>query len=181
MSDTSYFFGYGANRSSDRLRQILGKEPQAGFGAIAEGFDLAIQTLDQIPKRAQDILRQAWGNEFKAYTLVPGKGMVTGVVWNLDEEDFKMLYAFEFIDLWSKFEVIKVKKFNGKLLEVITTRVLDNAPIAEICDGINYPNNLNGTFVGQVKNTTIQKNEDEYKVRQILKIKDELKHLSPQK
>src|SRR5690242_9686196 len=125
MSSVTYFFGYGANQGADRLAQILGKKPEGGFGGIVEGFDLAIQTLDQIPEKAQEILKEAWGSQFKAYTLVHGKGIVLGSLWKFEEKDFKVIADFEFVDLWTKFEVIKVKKFNGEVIEAMTTRVPD--------------------------------------------------------
>lgn len=173
MRATSYFFGYGANRNGNRLREILNKGPLEGSGAIAEGFDLGIQTLNQIPEDVQKILRRVWGNSFRAYTLVPGKGIVSGAVWTLDEEDFRVIKDFEFIDQWSKFEVIKVKKFNGEIIEAITTRVFDNAEISEIVDGINYIDNLNGERLKQTKNTI--GTDDEYRIKKITNIKNELK------
>ena len=43
------FFGYGANKDVNRLKEILGKYPEDGQGAILENYNLAVQNLSQIP------------------------------------------------------------------------------------------------------------------------------------
>jgi len=85
------FFGYGANKDVNRLKEILGKYPEGGQGAILENYNLAVQNLSQIPPLAQQILKRVWGNNFQAYTICRGNGFVEGRVWLIEEEDLEKI------------------------------------------------------------------------------------------
>ncbi len=170
MDNTILFFGYGANRSNERLKDIFGKELEGGYGTVLEGYVLAVQVLEQIPSQAKDILQKVWGQDFKSYTIKPGKGIVAGVVWELDNNQLEVLKEWEFIGIWRELIQVTVTTFDQKTLNVMTEKSPDESSITEIVDGLNYENNLNK----QGKRTI---EIDEYKIKEILKIKEELKNL----
>ena len=170
MDNTILFFGYGANRSNERLKDIFGKELEGGYGTVLEGYVLAVQVLEQIPSQAKDILQKVWGQDFKSYTIKPGKGIVAGVVWELDNNQLEVLKEWEFIGIWRELIQVTVTTFDQKTLNVMTEKSPDESSITEIVDGLNYENNLNkqGKRIIEI---------EEYKIKEILKIKEELKNL----
>jgi len=166
-----YFFGYGANRSKTRLNDILEKETAGGYGAVLENYVLAIQTLDQLPLEEQEAVKVVWGENFRAYTLKPGKGLVAGLIWELEEKDLNIIKQWESIGKWRELIEVKVETWDGRQIEAITEKAYDKAPIKKIVDGLDYINNLNTD--GQ----KIMKYEDEYKIKEIAKIRDQMKSL----
>lgn len=167
------FFGYGANRSRDRMLRILGKEPINGRGAILEGYALAIEPLDLVPDGPHKILEQVWGKNFRSYTLKKGEGIVSGRVWELNDEDLK-LAEWEFIGIWRELIHITVKLSNNKNVEAITEKIINTDPITEVVDGLNYIDNLNT----EKKEGENDPEDDEYKILEIKKIRAELEKIA---
>lgn len=168
-----YFFGYGAYRIKERVAQILGHTPEGGYGAVLEGYVLGIQSLEQIPNQAQDILKKAWGDNFRCYTLKPGKGVIAGVIWEIDEKDLEIIKEWEFVGVWREFITAPVKLKDGRVItNAITEKAPDGVPIKEIVDGLNYEDNLNKEGM---KDITA---DDEYKIKEISKIMKELEEIS---
>ncbi|EKD86927.1 MAG: hypothetical protein ACD_37C00099G0004 [uncultured bacterium] len=131
------FFGYGANRSSNKISQIIGALP-SGQGAIIEGYRLAYQSLDQIPEPAKTVLLKIWGNQFNSYTLKKGEGMVNGVLWEISEDDFQKIKEWEFIGVWRELTEVDVRTSDGKKLRAFTEKAPEIHPISGYVDGLLY-------------------------------------------
>lgn len=168
------FFGYGAYRSRAKISQITGKTPEGGAGAILEGYQLAFQSLSQIPQPVQDNLRDIWGDEFKAYTLKKGNGIVSGIIWNINEEDFKIIKEWEYVGAWREIIEVEVKTSDGLTFKTFSERVFDSAPIAGIVDGLLYDE---FSFVRQSQK---KQNEDieYYTQEQLQLVREQLKKAS---
>lgn len=171
MANTVYFFGYGANRDYYKLKEILGKEPKGGKGAILEGFDLAYQTLDQIPEVPRSFLQKVWGDIFRSYTLKKGTGCVSGVVWELEPEDVEKLKEWEFVGKWREIVSVPVKTSDGRTIQALTEKAQDLLPTKEIVDGLNYENNLNNFKKRDTE-------ADEYRLKELSELRKEISAVS---
>lgn len=178
--DKYLFFGYGANRDKKRIEDILKAselegedlEVKGGEGARVDGLVLAIQDLTQIPEKVQEVLEKVWGDSFRAYTLKPGIGQVAGVIWELNERQFKALKDWEFDGVWREVIEREVIASDQRKIKVYTEKAFDNSPIKEIVDGLNYENNLNieGMKVSEVE-------DDEYRIKALVDVRRELSTL----
>lgn len=72
------FFGYGANRSREKIKKVISKDPGEGIGAVLEGYVLVDQALMQIPEPPREFLRKVYGNNFKSYSIKKGAGCYPG-------------------------------------------------------------------------------------------------------
>ena len=164
------FFGYGANRSKERLQDILGKKIDPGYGAILQGYVLCVQKLNQIPEKSRKILEIVWGDDFRCYTLKRGKGVVAGIIWELSEVDFTVIKEWEQIGIWRKIISIDTLSFEGKTVGALTGTAPEDAPICDIVDGLNYQNNLNneGKKISSAQ---------EYKIDEIIRLREKIKKM----
>lgn len=135
--DKKLFFGYGANRNRSKIRQIIGKDPGDGVGAILEGYTLHLQNLDQIPEPAQSDLKNIFGN-FKAYTIRPGKGFVAGIVWSFTDEELEKIKQWEYVGNWREIVEVTVKSEDYYTVKILTEKSIDTFPVSEKVDGIVY-------------------------------------------
>lgn len=172
--DKKLFFGYGANRNRSRIRQVIGKDPGDGVGAILEGYTLHVQNLDQIPEPAQSDLKEIFGN-YKAYTIRKGKGFVAGIVWSVTEEEFEKIKAWEYVGSWREIVEVTVKSEDFYTVKVLTEKSIDTYPVSEKVDGIIYD---------EFEFTKLRKGvkEDEYYTKsQIEKIRQMISNVSQKK
>lgn len=167
------FFGYGAYRSKSKMTQVIGYEPE-GLGAILEDHILAIQTLSQISQPAQDLLKSAWGEDFKAYTLKKGKGLVHGIVWNIKEEDFVKIKEWEFIGTWREIVEVEVRTAEDIRLKVFTEKVFEVSPISKAVDGLLY----NEFILTDQHEKQKAESIEYYTQEQLKKIREDLKHIT---
>jgi hypothetical protein len=122
----SLFFGYGANRSKSKIVSILGHEPGKFVGAVLLHFNLGVQKLSDIPEAAQRIMKEVYGNDFKAYSLTPGEGVVAKIKeWEMD-------------GLWREIIEVEVMSSGGKIVKAFTEKSKDEFGISEVIDGIIY-------------------------------------------
>ena len=132
------FFGYGGNRNRDKIKHVIKRDPGLGIGSIVEGYKLGTQNLNQIPSPASDLLRKIWGNQFMAYTLRKGSGIVSGILWEINDQELDLIKEWEFIGAWRELEKVKVKTSDGNEIDAITEKVSDIHPISSFVDGLNY-------------------------------------------
>ncbi len=167
--DSISFFGYGANRNHEKIKQIIGRDPGNGLGAIVKGYQLCIQTLSQIPKGPREVLQKSWGNNFKSYTLKKGKGIVGGTVWDLTDKEFHLIKEWEFIGAWRELVTISVQTANENEVTVFSEKAPDILPISQVVDGLLYDEfeftNLRDT----------QQKKEFYSKEQLEAIRNELK------
>lgn len=160
------FFGYGANRSRQKLKEFLGKDLGEGVGAVLRGFTLNVQDLNQVPKAQRDLFLQSYGSDWKAYTIKEGEGVVAGIVWELEEDDLNKLKAWEFVGEYREIISIEVITSSNEEIEVVTEKSKDEFPTTFIVDGLNY-----NTFAFSRRNIVDPNKQQYYTQKQIENIK----------
>lgn len=149
------FFGYGANRNRSKIRQVIGRDPGEGVGAILEGYSLYLQDMEQIPERVRADLQKIFGNSFKSYTIVKGKGFVLGVIWAITDEELEKIKVWEYVGEWREIIEVTVKSEDFYTVKVLTEKCIDTFPATKKVDGLYY-NEL------ELKELEITKEEDEF-------------------
>lgn len=139
MSEVLYF-GYGANRSADMMKAIIGRKPQ-GFHAVLRGYELCVQRWEDVPENVREILSHHWTPDFRSYCIRPGKGEVLGNVWSLTELERELFDEWKIYDLWYQPINVHVKRYDGKEVEVESDMV-DN-PNLQIVNDLHYRTFLN--------------------------------------
>jgi len=165
----TFFFGYGSYRHKKKIAEIIGKDPEGGEPAILEGYMLAVQTLDQIPGKAHEVLKKVWGNPFRAYTIRKSPGIVVGNIWIIDEEDLRKIKEWEFVEeQWREIKQVEISTTNGAKIQALTDLAREELPIKEFVNGIEYEHNLNK------EGKNIYREDDEHKFKEIMRIRKEL-------
>lgn len=163
--DKCLFFGYGSNRNRSKIRQIIGRDPGDGVGAIVEGYSLYIQNLEQIPEPAQSDLKNTFG-DFRAFTMRAGRGIIAGIIWSITPEELEVIKQWEYVGIWREIVEITVKSEDFYAVKVLTEKSMDIYPISEKTDGIVYTE-------FEFKELQNSHQEDEYYTKlQIEKIKN---------
>jgi hypothetical protein len=163
------FFGYGANSDRQKIKQIIGRDPGEGVGAILDNYVLAVQELSLIPEPPRNLLAQIYGNSFKAYTLKKGQGVVSGVLWELNDDELAIFKKWEFVGVWREIIEVEVKSAGQKPVSVLTEKSMDQFPVAQVADGVTYePFN----FKEIEKNNKSPKEDPHYTKQQIEMIKN---------
>jgi hypothetical protein len=164
------FFGYGAYRNKNKLAQVLGHTLGEGVGAVLEGYVLVYQTLNQLPANIGEFLRGVYGNDFKAYTIRKGSGVVSGIIWEITNEDLEIIKKWEFIPLspWREIVGINLKSSGGKEVKAFTEKAKDDQPATKITDGLDYEEFEN---IRQDPNKKQSNDNPYYTQQQIEKIK----------
>jgi hypothetical protein len=149
-----FYFGYATTRELEMMKAITGKENLFGQQATLKGYSLYVQRLDQIPNKvipnspepisAQRILQNNWGESFISYVIKSDEnGQVRGVVWELDELDYKLLKNWELNDYgWFKDLETNVILENGETISIITGELGDGQEIDHEVEGDDYPSYL---------------------------------------
>jgi hypothetical protein len=132
------FFGYGSNRSKQKIREALQRDPGQGIGAILHGFTLNVQSLNQIPPEVQKFFQQIYGNDFKAYTIKEGKGIIAGVIWQITNEDLEKLKKWEFVGPYREIIEVEVTTTYDEVVKAYTEKSLDSCPTTFVVDGLTY-------------------------------------------
>src|SRR6185369_880419 len=97
-----YFFGYGADKDADMMKAIVGRVPK-GEKATISGFELCVQTLADLPFKAQQIVKNSWDHSFRSYALRASKNMnstVEGMMWELSPLERKLIDNWEITGFW---------------------------------------------------------------------------------
>jgi hypothetical protein len=161
-----YYFGYGANRSKERIKAIIEKNPLGGYSVVLNGYLLCIQSLKNIPEPPRKRLESHWGPSFRSYTLRKHPGMVTGYVWEFDDLEMEKIKHWEHIGTWKELINVDVCTSNGKIIHAVTESVYEKFHIEQISDGINYI-----TFLNAQKNPVVKdegSNDEIEKIRKYL-------------
>lgn len=132
------FFGYGANRSSNKLRTLLNRDLGDSVGAVIEGYCLGIQTLKQIPEEISTTLKSIYGEDFKAYTLKKGRGMVTGSLWEITTDEIETIKNWEFVGPWREMIEVEVISSGLKPIKAFTEKAIELQEVDHIVDGLLY-------------------------------------------
>jgi len=142
VNELRKYFGYGANRSQDMMTAITGRRPNGHIGFL-HGYELCIQTWDEIPQKARDMLHH-WDQNFRTYCIRLAEGKkVKGVVWFLTDEERELVKNWEIIPLWYKEITVDIENFDGKYTKEVETEMINDPNIQQVVDGENYQTFLN--------------------------------------
>jgi hypothetical protein len=141
--NTINFFGYGLLRDRSIIKEIIGRDPGTGRPAIIRGYELVYQVLSQIPEKVRQKLEQAWGSNFKAYTLRRGAGIVTGVIWEITDQELEKIKAWEFVGMWREAVNDTVTTSDGEQISIAIIKAPDEQLFEEKINGLQYETNLN--------------------------------------
>jgi len=135
---TIYYFGFGANKDRDMIEAIVGRK-LSGRQAFVEGFDLVIQSLDDIAEPARTVLRKAWGDVFQSYALKRGSNVVYGMLWDVTRKDLGHIATWELeSENWFKqIEVLATLEEDGSKVMAIT-QIVENQPHQKIVTEKDY-------------------------------------------
>lgn len=149
---TIKFFGYGSNADKDMMVHMVGREDLKGESGKLIGYQLCIQSLDQIrniipptsplKESPQQIIRKKFGDKFDLFIAVPKPdAVVYGTIWELTPEEIELVKNWELVDFGMQEEVQAMAiNSNGELLQVETQAVVD--PPAEyhtVIEDNGYP------------------------------------------
>ncbi|MBI2326808.1 gamma-glutamylcyclotransferase [Candidatus Curtissbacteria bacterium] len=102
MANTVEYFAYGVNCVSEMMEALLGRIPKS-YAARLNGYELCIQTWDEIPEPVRNILSADWGPDFRAYRIRPAEDKsVRGIVWQLSPEELALVKNWEMDGLWTE-------------------------------------------------------------------------------
>ena len=152
MGENVMYFGYGTNSDPKMIAAILGKTETdlKGTPAILEGFNLAIQRLDQVPDSVsptapanispRDLLKENWGVDFLSYVIMPNtEGWVSGVIWELTPDERERVRDWELVDSgWYEDCEGTVRTAAGQEIPIITEMLGGGQSVDHIVDGLNY-------------------------------------------
>ena len=160
------FFGYGEYRNRSKLAQVIGHDPGEEVGAVLNGYILVYQSLKQIPENLRKFLQDVFGNDFKAYSIKKGNGLVSGVIWELEEKDLKTLKEWVFVGDWREMAEVVVTSSGGKEVTALTDKARDSQQFEKVIDGVDYEE-FNNSRIPKIDYTK----QEQYTQEQISKIR----------
>jgi len=137
-----YFFGYGADRDADMMKAIVGRVPK-GEKAVISGFELCIQSFNDVPFKARKIIAKSWDHSFKSYVIRPVLDMnsvVTGTMWTLTPLERKLIDNWEITGLWYDVFFFTKEAPDKMQMEI---QIVQDQPIRHIANGKRYKTFLN--------------------------------------
>lgn len=131
------YFGYGSNADKDMMVHMVGREDLKGEPGRLIGYQLCIQSLDQIrdiipptsplKKSPQQVIRGTFGDKFDLYVAVAKPDAVAyGTIWDLTPEEIDLVKDWEMVDGGMQEEVqAMAMDSKGELIQVETQAVID--------------------------------------------------------
>lgn len=144
MIEEVQYFGYGANRSPEMMEAIIGRVPE-GFPAKISGFELCVETWDDIPEPARHILSGSWDNTFRSYCVRPSgnlRSSVKGHVWKLTREERRLVDNWEMTGLWYNVFIFQYPVSPNQEVQ-IEIQVIDDPKVKKVFSGQRYKTYLN--------------------------------------
>ena len=146
------YFGYGSNADKDMMVHMVGREDLKGEPGKLIGYQLCIQSLDQIrdvvpptstiKESPQQIIRGTFGDKFDLYIAVAKPDAVAhGTIWDLTPEEIDLVKEWEMVDYGMQEEVqAMAMDSSGELIQVETQAVVDPpAAYYAIIEDNDYP------------------------------------------
>lgn len=140
---SEYFFGFGADTETEMIEAVIGRKPEYITPASLHDYQLCIQELDDISAakgNPREILRRAWGDSFKSYTIRQHKGeTVSGSIFKITGYERRMLDAWELVpEGWQDSIAVKVTGRNGKTYRARTQRLPKGHNHSHAATGLKY-------------------------------------------
>lgn len=146
------YFGYGSNSDKDMMVHMVGREDLKGEPGKLIGYQLCIQSLDQIrdiippnsPLKVspRDLVRQGFGDKFDLFIAVPKPDAVTyGTIWDLTPEEIDLVKEWECVDYGMQEEVqAMAMDSSNQPIQIETQAVIDPpAKFYTTIEGNDYP------------------------------------------
>lgn len=146
------YFGYGSNSDKDMMMHMVGREDLKGEPGKLIGYQLCIQSLDQIrdiippnsPLKVspREMIREGFGDKFDLFVAIPKPDAVSyGTIWDLTPEEVDLVKNWELVDCGMQEEVqAMAMNSNGELIPVETQAVIDPpADYYVVIEGNDYP------------------------------------------
>jgi len=144
MIEEVQYFGYGANRNPEMMEAIVGRVPE-GYPAKISGFELCVESWEDIPEPARRILSSSWDSSFRSYCVRPSgnlRGSVKGHVWKLTREERRLVGNWEMTGLWYKVFVLQYPIYPSREVQ-IEIQVINDPKVKKVFSGRRYKTYLN--------------------------------------
>lgn len=137
------YFGYGANSDVLMVGAIIGRIPR-GYWSMLPDYELCIQTWEEIPEAARDVLQKCgWGSGFRSYSIRRKAGAsVWGKIWELTKKEWQLVANWEMHGIWYEPVTVRVA-IEGNRAEEARTEIVDDPAIKKVVNGSNYQKFLN--------------------------------------
>jgi len=133
------YFGYGSNSDKDMMVHMVGREDLKGEPGKLIGYQLCIQSLDQIrdvippnsPLKVspRQIVRQGFGDVFELFIAIPKPNAVTyGTIWDLTPQEIDLVKEWELVDYGMQEEVQAMAMTSNDLLIQVETQAVVDPP-----------------------------------------------------
>jgi hypothetical protein len=142
-SSQEYFFGFGADCEEQMLTAIIGRKPEIVGPAVIRGFELCIQSLDDITDKGDNprkILEDVWGPEFKSYVISPNADAeLKGTLFIMTERERVMVDMWELVyEGWQKSVVVPAVLADGHVLNARTQVLAEGQSKGEVIRSQDY-------------------------------------------
>ncbi|MFZ1258336.1 MAG: gamma-glutamylcyclotransferase family protein [Candidatus Saccharimonas sp.] len=142
-SSKEYFFGFGADQEVDMIAAIIGRQPRIVGVAVLEGYQLCIQSLEDITdKRANPraILERTWGKGFRSYAIRPVLGSkVRGTVFEVTKAERLLIDAWELVpEGWQDSAEVTVVGEDGHVYKAYTQVLAKGQREGDTVNGMMY-------------------------------------------
>lgn len=119
-----HYFGYGAMRDYDVVKAVIGRGP-SGTKATLKGYELIIQRLPDVPPALKHGLERTWGPGYGAYRIRLGddNSHVTGVAWEINEEELGLIKNWEGNGVWTQTIEEEVFTYEGSYVKAVSDAV----------------------------------------------------------
>ena len=138
------YFGYGANRTPEMMEAILGRVPK-GYPATLSGFELCIQSWEEMPEQVKKLLQPSWNSKFRTYFVRPvnrSTAIVKGKVWVITKQERQIIDNWELTGQWYKVYAMQFHKSEDQVTQ-IEIQVMDTPAATKVVNGKLYKNFLN--------------------------------------
>lgn len=144
MVEEVQYFGYGANRSPEMMEAIVGRLPE-GYPAKISGFELCVETWQDIPEHARRMLSNSWDPTFRSYCVRPSgnlRSSVKGIVWKITREERRLIDNWELTGTWYKVFVLQYQLSKEEAVQ-IEIQVIEDPNVKKVFSGNRYKTFLN--------------------------------------
>lgn len=143
INKTIEFFGYGTDRDPEMIKAIIGRIPE-GYPSTIEGFELCIQSWEEMTPEVRNILSPPWDKNFRSYVLRPTlkpNSKVRGMVWLITPHERKLIDNWELVGKWYQVFLLKLNT-STDIPREIEIQVINDSSIKKVVNGEYYKNYL---------------------------------------
>ncbi len=102
MTEPITFFGFGAFADKKFMEALLGRVIEEDQDYTLHGYELCVQTMNDIPEKSRETLETVWGHSFSSYAIKPGPNKVKGKLWHITEDELRTIRMLEMVPSWKQ-------------------------------------------------------------------------------